>query len=90
MSDQPRSDEYYLAMAALDMYLKDDGPLKSTSVVFRIHELGHRLEAAVAQPVKTLTHRCSGCDLRWVGDSVGAELCGDCWRKAQSVVHHET
>jgi hypothetical protein len=26
-------------------------------------------------------HRCSGCDRRWDGPAIGAELCGDCWRK---------
>jgi len=34
------SDEYWLAMAALDMYPIDDGLPKSTSVVYRIHQLG--------------------------------------------------
>jgi hypothetical protein len=39
------SDEYYLAMAALDMYpVPDDGLGKSTSVIFRIHQLGHEVE----------------------------------------------
>jgi len=33
------------------------------------------------------TSRCSGCGLRWEGQLKGAELCGDCWRKAQSAVH---
>lgn len=28
-------------------------------------------------------HRCAGCGLRW-DDLPGAELCGDCWRKAQT------
>lgn len=31
-------------------------------------------------------HRCSGCGHRWDGPLNGAELCGDCWRKAQPVV----
>jgi hypothetical protein len=35
-----RSDEYYLAMAALDQYPIKDGLPKSTSVVYRIHQLG--------------------------------------------------
>ena len=41
------SDEYYLAMAALDQYesFMADGLPKSTSVVFRIHQLGHAAEA---------------------------------------------
>jgi hypothetical protein len=38
------SDEYWLAMAALDQYPIDDGLPKSTSVVFRIHQLGHAWE----------------------------------------------
>lgn len=40
------------------------------------------------------THRCSGCGHRWQGlvvesgrTATGAELCGDCWRKAQPVLH---
>ena len=36
-------------------------------------------------------HRCSGCGHRWEVPTGfilnGAELCGDCWRKAQSVLH---
>lgn len=32
-------------------------------------------------------HRCSGCGHRWEGPLKGAELCGDCWRKAQPVLH---
>lgn len=32
-------------------------------------------------------HRCSGCGHMWDGPLTGAELCGDCWRKAQSAVH---
>ncbi len=41
-----RSDEFYLAMAALDNYPIDDGLPKSTSVVYRIHQLGRALQAA--------------------------------------------
>lgn len=42
----PQSDEYYLAMAALDHYepFMADGLPKSTSVTFRIHQLGHAAE----------------------------------------------
>jgi hypothetical protein len=43
-----QSDEYYLAMAALDQYPVVDKLSNSTSVVFRIHQLGHKLEAAEA------------------------------------------
>lgn len=32
-------------------------------------------------------HRCSGCGHRWEGALKGAELCGDCWRKSQPVLH---
>jgi hypothetical protein len=40
-------------------------------------------------------HRCGGCGLRWDDDAVGfiepalpgVELCGDCWRKAQPILH---
>lgn len=39
------TDEYYLAMAALDMYPVEDGLPKSTSVVYRIHQLGREREA---------------------------------------------
>ncbi len=31
-------------------------------------------------------HRCSGCGLRWE-DGTTVELCGDCWRKGQAVIH---
>jgi hypothetical protein len=34
-------------------------------------------------------HRCSGCGHRWEGPLTGAELCGDCWRKGQAVIHGE-
>lgn len=52
MTDEQHSDEYYLAMAALDNYeaLVRDRLPKSTSVVFRIHQLGHALERALAAP----------------------------------------
>lgn len=38
-------------------------------------------------------HRCSGCDHRWRGgpaapnEWTGAELCGDCWRRVQPILH---
>jgi hypothetical protein len=49
------SDEYYLAMAALDQYPIIDRLPKSTSVIFRIHQLGHEIERlrAVAQAPAT-------------------------------------
>lgn len=38
-------------------------------------------------------HRCSGCGHRWSSPEGfilnGAELCGDCWRTAQAVLHAE-
>ena len=44
--------------------------------------------AASSQAAETGTsHRCSGCAHRWDGPLVGAELCGDCWRKVQTVLH---
>jgi hypothetical protein len=46
------TDEYWLAMAALDQYPIDDGLPKSTSVVYRIHQLGHaweRLKATLGE-----------------------------------------
>jgi hypothetical protein len=39
---------------------------------------------------KDYPHRCSGCGLRWqttAPGSVAAELCGDCWRKVQPILH---
>jgi hypothetical protein len=36
--------------------------------------------------LNTIEHFCTGCHHRWEGDLKGAELCGDCWRKAQGVV----
>jgi hypothetical protein len=47
-----------------------------------ISELEHRRALSAGA-----VHRCSGCGLRWDGDVTGAELCGDCWRQAQPVVH---
>lgn len=31
-------------------------------------------------------HLCAGCHHRWDGELRGAELCGDCWRKAQGAI----
>jgi hypothetical protein len=63
----PYSDEYYLAMAALDQYPIDDGILKSTSIVFRIHQLGHALERLTAA-LDPDAIRCQYCgeDLRFM------------------------
>lgn len=39
---------------------------------------------------QSFPHRCSGCGLRWhtiQPGSAAAELCGDCWRKAQPILH---
>jgi hypothetical protein len=48
-------------------------------------------EALLALPVPAtgpqLDHRCSGCGHRWDGTLRGAELCGECWRRAQPVLH---
>ena len=42
-----------------------------------------------AEAPPPVPHRCSGCGHRWEGTAHGAELCGDCWRKAQPVLHAE-
>jgi len=45
---------------------------------------------AAGTPQRTFWHRCSGCGLRWSeteAGSVAAELCGDCWRKVQPILH---
>jgi hypothetical protein len=34
-----------------------------------------------------IPHRCSGCGHRWAARLTVAELCGDCWRNAQTVLH---
>jgi len=44
------------------------------------------------EPERGSECRCSGCGLRWAAPegfvtSTGATLCGDCWRKAQPVLH---
>lgn len=43
-------------------------------------------EIGAAQPVAADTHRCSGCGHRWTG-LTAVELCGDCWRTAQPILH---
>ena len=48
-------------------------------------DIERQADASVETPASP--HRCSGCGLRWNGTLHGAELCGDCWRKAQPVVH---
>lgn len=52
------SDEYYLAMAALDSYdaLMADGLSTSTSLVFRIHQLGQAADALRYALVKIRSH----------------------------------
>jgi hypothetical protein len=47
------------------------------------------LEAALSagaapQPTR---HRCSGCGHLWDARTTTAELCGDCWRRVQHVLH---
>jgi hypothetical protein len=39
---------------------------------------------AVPQPTR---HRCSGCGHLWDARTTTAELCGDCWRRVQHVLH---
>lgn len=43
-----------------------------------------QIDNLLARALPPHRHRCVGCDHRWVGLSVGAELCGDCWRKYQA------
>lgn len=45
------------------------------------------LQAAPARAAEQEKHRCSGCGHRWDGELNGAELCGDCWRKVQPILH---
>ena len=65
-----RSDEYWLAMAALDNYPIDDGLPKSTAVVYRIHQLGRAFAAAEvrltaqAQEIARLTARAEAAEQR--------------------------
>ncbi len=40
----------------------------------------------LARAIAPQSHLCAGCGLRWE-DLPGAELCGDCWRKVQPVLH---
>lgn len=47
-----------------------------------------RLLVALLAERQAEGHMCSGCHHRWEGPS-GAELCGDCWRKGQSVIFGE-
>ncbi len=72
LTDQA-TDAYYLAMAALDTYepLWDpwQGAPKSTSVVYRIDQLGHTLEAALA------TVRVLSTALKLAGDEIHSEYC---------------
>jgi len=78
------TDEHYLAMAALDRYpVPDDGLPKSTSVVFRIHQLGHALEAkekalttaeavvgAAATTVRLFKDIIEACDVEDASDCI--------------------
>ena len=43
--------------------------------------------AKTETPPSEALHRCSGCGHRWDGELKGAELCGDCWRRAQPILH---
>jgi hypothetical protein len=70
-------------------------PLKSLAQTHRFPKdpFAESLSAAIFTLIREVErsrapqpHRCAGCDLRWE-DLPGAELCGDCWRKAQPVVH---
>ena len=78
LTDEPLgySDAYYLAMAALDRYEKlvpNDGLPKSTSVEFRIHQLGHEVERL--QKAMDDYYKCEICGLshspgRYYGNGV--------------------
>jgi len=50
------------------------------------------LDLLASQGAIRAQHRCSGCGHHWsfpegFRSATGAELCGDCWRKAQPVLH---
>lgn len=42
---------------------------------------------APATPDEPPVTRCDGCGYQWPGPWPPAHLCGDCWRKAQPVLH---
>lgn len=43
-------------------------------------------EPLPAVPVQDAPHLCAGCGHRWNASTTTGELCGDCWRIAQSVL----
>lgn len=47
------------------------------------------LPGGAPAPTAQELHRCSGCGHRWDGPLKGAELCGDCWRIGQPVIHQQ-
>lgn len=53
----------------------------------RVRAHGDFADSLTPAPPSGTPHRCSGCGLRWQGPSHGAELCGDCWRRAQPALH---
>jgi hypothetical protein len=61
----------------------DKCPLHETDHSSTLQDCAAQLEALLAEA----EHRCSGCGHRWSGELKGAELCGDCWRKGQAVIH---
>ncbi len=56
-------------------------------LLFNRARLARKVYQNSAHQRVTAKHRCSGCGHRWDGELSGAELCGDCWRRAQSVLH---
>jgi len=53
------------------------------------HAFGEPCPSGGVETPPTAVHRCSGCFVSWAGipELNGAELCGDCWRKVQPVLH---
>ena len=69
--------------------LKHVHGLNGHDSAFAIAECANELQAllSAAGAPSTQKHRCSRCGHRWEGQFVGAELCGDCWRKIQPPPH---
>lgn len=96
-------DHATLAMAALDRAdctRREGGDTRHCRVDAKCWRCrAEQAEAKLAaQPLAEAVrvHRCSGCGHTWEdrpasrGEWTGAELCGDCWRKAQPVLHGRT
>lgn len=63
---------------------------ETTDALFH-YQRGYADAQKAATPASpSFQYRCSGCGLRWhttEPGSVTAELCGDCWRKVQPILH---